>query len=112
MPQVKQSWWTTLFTTLLGAAHSFLLVLAVRPELVLCNGPGTCVPICYSAFVLRLVGVCSPKIVFVESFCRAQKLSLTGRLLYPLADKFLVQWPELLRGLPRAEYLGDVSAEY
>ena len=70
---------------------------------------GTCVAICYAAFLLRFLGLSDSHIVFVESVCRVQKLSLTGRLLYPIADKFLVQWPQLLQKCPRAEYLGDES---
>jgi hypothetical protein len=34
--------------------------------------------------------------VFIESFCRVQSLSLSGLLLYPLVDEFVVQWPQLV----------------
>jgi beta-1,4-N-acetylglucosaminyltransferase len=68
---------------------------------------GTCVPIVFVAFLYKLLGILDADIVFVESFCRVQKLSLTGKLLYPIADKFIVQWPQLLRQYGRAEYLGD-----
>ena len=44
--------------------------------------------------------------MFVESFARAQSLSLSGRILYPIADLFLVQWPALVAKYPRAEYHG------
>jgi beta-1,4-N-acetylglucosaminyltransferase len=35
-------------------------------------------------------------------------LSLSGRLLYPIADRFVVQWPQLAELHPRAEYLGRI----
>ena len=35
-------------------------------------------------------------IVFVESMCRVEKLSLSGRLLQPICARFFVQWPQLL----------------
>ena len=44
--------------------------------------------------------------MFVESFARVQALSLTGKLLYPLADRFVVQWPQLVQKHSAAEYLG------
>ena len=54
--------------------------------------------------------------MFVESFCRVQKwyqyllltcrLSVTGYLLYYVADSFVVQWPQLQRKYPRSVYLG------
>lgn len=106
--EVRQSWFTTVFTTLTALVQSFDLVCRTLPSVIICNGPGTCVPICYSAYFLKLlllpVQRYSPSIVFVESFCRVQHLSLTGRLLYPIADKFIVQWPQLLadKRYPRA----------
>ena len=66
---------------------------------------GTCVPICYCAFALKMLGIYNPKIVFVESFCRVEKLSLSGMLLYPIVDKFIVQWDDLARRYSKAEYL-------
>jgi beta-1,4-N-acetylglucosaminyltransferase len=113
--EVRQSWFSTIFTTLLALFQSFDLVCKTLPSVIICNGPGTCVPICFSAFILRLlllpVRRYRPSIVFVESFCRVQRLSLTGKLLYPIADKFIVQWPQLLskKTYPRAICLSDAS---
>ena len=46
----------------------------VQPDLVLVNGPGTCLPIAVSAFFFRIVGwKPETKIVFVESFCRVTR---------------------------------------
>jgi beta-1,4-N-acetylglucosaminyltransferase len=105
--EVGQSFVSSVLPTLLAAAESALLVLRAKPDVVLCNGPGTCVPVVAGALLARFLGVCDPSIVFVESFCRVESLSLTGRLLYRVADRFVVQWAELARRFPeRAEYLG------
>lgn len=47
-------------------------------------------------------------IVYVESFARVYSLSLTGKLMLKLriADRMLVQWPELHAKYPETEYLG------
>ena len=55
---------------------------------------------------LQFVGWCDTRIVFVESFCRTKSLSVTGRLLYPFACRFIVQWEELVDRYPRAECFG------
>jgi beta-1,4-N-acetylglucosaminyltransferase len=44
---------------------------------------------------LRFLGATRTKIIFVESFCRVQSLSMTGKILYYVADRFIVQWPGL-----------------
>lgn len=36
-----------------------------------------------------------PRVVFVESWARVSSISLSGRLLLPVVDRFLVQWPDL-----------------
>jgi len=48
------------------------------------------------------------KLVYVESITRVEKLALTGRLVYPLADSFFVQWASLGR-LRRARFHGSVA---
>ena len=48
--------------------------------------------------------------MYVESVCRVETLSATGRLLYHAgADRVLVQWPALARRYPRAEWLGRLT---
>ena len=106
--EVKQSWMSTVFTSMQSLAASFWLVWRLRPGVIICNGPGTCVLLCYAAFALRLLGVCQPVIIFVESFCRVTSLSLSGKLLYPIADKFVVQWPALADKYGKAEYMGRI----
>ena len=34
-------------------------------------------------------------------------LSLTGRLLYPIVDKFIVHWPELREQYPRSRLVSS-----
>jgi beta-1,4-N-acetylglucosaminyltransferase len=46
------------------------------------------------------------KVIFVETGSRVKKLSLTGRLVYPFADLFLVQWPGLAKRHRKAEFAG------
>jgi beta-1,4-N-acetylglucosaminyltransferase len=43
--------------------------------------------------------------IYVESWARVRRLSLSGTILVGVVDRFLVQW-EGLRGLGRAEYIG------
>ena len=99
--EVAQSWLTTPFTALWSLMFAFVLVFRVQPRVIVTCGPGTAVPLCYAAFFFSAIGV-SPRcrIVFVESFCRTRTLSLAGRLLLPVADRFFVQWPGLLERFP------------
>ena len=53
----------------------------------------------------RMLGI---KTVYVESLARIHELSMSGRMLYPVVDRFLVQWPELAEKYPRATFGGRV----
>lgn len=83
------------------------------PDLILCNGPATATILIFTSVLLRFfnVGGCETndkmRTIYVESWARVKKLSLSGVLLSRVVDRFLVQWPQLeenTRG--RAEYLG------
>lgn len=106
--KVRQSYWTSVFSTVVSVGHSIPLVCRVWPDLVLCNGPGTCIPVCVVAYLLKFMGLCDVKLVYIESVCRVQTLSLSGKLLYYLADHMVVQWPELQKKYPRTTYLGRI----
>ena len=46
------------------------------------------------------------KIIYIESLAKVKTLSLTGKNVYKIADKFYVQWKDLLKFYPKAEYIG------
>ncbi|KAI3661664.1 hypothetical protein MP638_002916 [Amoeboaphelidium occidentale] len=103
--EVGQSWISSIWTTLVASIHSLLLFWRLKPALIICNGPGTCVPFVYIAFLLKkMLFLSEPRIVYVESFARVSSLSLSGKLVYPVADKFIVQWRHLLEKYPKAQY--------
>ena len=108
--KVMQSYFTSIFTTLIAIAYSFSLVLSFSPELLLCNGPGTCLPVCFWAYIFKFIGWRSPRIVYVESLCRVKQFSLSGSLLYYLcvADIVYVQWSKMKKQYPRATYIGRI----
>ena len=81
--------------TLRNLARSLVIVLRERPQLVVSTGADVAVPVCIAA---RLLGA---RLVFIET---AGELAptLAGRLVYPFADLFVVQWPDKLQAFPRA----------
>ncbi|XP_014520032.1 UDP-N-acetylglucosamine transferase subunit ALG14 homolog isoform X2 [Vigna radiata var. radiata] len=106
--EVGQSYITSIWTTLIAMVHALWLMIKIRPEVILCNGPGTCIPLCAIAFIFKVVGIKWSSIFYVESIARVRRLSLSGLLLYKfrMADQLFVQWPQLQRQYPRATYVG------
>ncbi|XP_042901525.1 UDP-N-acetylglucosamine transferase subunit ALG14 [Parasteatoda tepidariorum] len=104
--EVAQSYITSVLTTLKASIFSFLLICRHMPDCLICNGPGTCVPLCLSAFLLHSLGLKHIKTIYVESICRVSTLSLSGKILYHLTDYFIVQWPDIRKKYPHAKYFG------
>ena len=72
-----------------------------RPDVLLATGGGVTVPL----FVMgKLMGA---RLIYVESLTRVDKPSLTGKLVYPLVDRFFVQWAEAATR-PRMEFVGNL----
>lgn len=85
----------------------FFKVLAIlrkeRPAWVISDGAEIAIPVFFAAKLLGL------KTMFIDSICRVNTPSFTGRIVYPLADVFFVQWPTLLsRYGSKARYEGGV----
>ncbi len=75
---------------------SLFLYLKIRPKVIVTTGAHTAVPICY---IGKLFG---SKIVFIETFANSKTKTLSGRLVYPIADLFIVQWEDMLKNYPNA----------
>ncbi|KAJ1806156.1 UDP-N-acetylglucosamine transferase subunit [Coemansia sp. RSA 2599] len=103
--EVGQSWSSAVFSSLSCLFSVCQTVFQHNPDVVLCNGPGNCVIVCAVALIPRFFGLKCIPIVYVESFARVRSLSLSGKLLYYMADRFVVQWPGLLQKYPSAEFI-------
>jgi len=73
-----------------------------KPEFLVTTGALIAFPFCLYG---KLLGT---KVIYIESFARVSDRSLTGRLVYPIADLFLVQWESLLELYPKAKYVGGI----
>ncbi|KAF2085947.1 glycosyltransferase family 1 protein, partial [Saccharata proteae CBS 121410] len=83
------------------------------PSLILTNGPGTAVIVLLASLLLRFFDVRGAnssgrmRSVYIESWARVKKLSLSGRLVVRVVDRFVVQWEGLVeRTGGRGEFLG------
>ncbi|MCR1900085.1 UDP-N-acetylglucosamine transferase subunit ALG14 [Irregularibacter muris] len=89
-----------IFKFLYNCIKSFFIFLKVRPDIVITTGAHTAVPMCYIAKVF------GRKVIFMESFAKIKTPTLSGRIVYPISDVFIVQWESLKSYYPKAVYLG------
>lgn len=73
-----------------------------KPELIISSGAAVAVPFFYLG---KLFGA---KTIYIEVFDRIDKPTLTGKLVYPITDCFIVQWEEMKKVYPKAVNLGSI----
>ena len=73
-----------------------------KPDLLISSGAAVAVPFFYLA---KLMG---KKLIYVEVYDRIDKPTLTGRLVYPIVDCFILQWEEQKQVYKKAVNLGSI----
>lgn len=81
---------------------AFRIMIKEKPDVIITTGVLAAYPFCVVAKLMR------KKVIYIESFARVTNKSLTGKLVYPFADLFLVQWESLMDLYPKAQYGGKI----
>lgn len=85
--------------------NTFLAIKILRkekPDIIISSGAAVAVPFFYIGKLRRT------KNIYIEVFDRIDKSTLTGKLVYPVTDKFIVQWEEMKKVYPKAINLGSI----
>ncbi len=78
------------------------VLLRERPDVIVSTGSAVAVPVFY---IGKLFG-CT--LVFIEVYDRIASPTLTGKLIHPIADLFVVQWEEQKEFYPKGVLLGQI----
>lgn len=71
-----------------------------KPTHIISFGAMCTVPVCIIGKLMNI------QVIYVESYTRLKDLSLSGKIIYPFADLFVVQWKQLVSKYPKAVYGG------
>lgn len=92
----KKNKFTYFFKFAANCFKSLYYYLKIHPKVVITTGTHTAVPMCYIA---RLLG---SKVIYIETFANHTTPTVAGRIIYPVATTFVVQWEELKQFYPKA----------
>lgn len=98
----KEFLFTYIFKFIYNSFKSLFLYLKYHPDYIITTGAHTSVVMSY---IGKIFG---SKIVYIETFANINSKSMSGKLTYPIADLFIVQWEEMLKLYPKAKYYGGV----
>ena len=73
-----------------------------KPDLIISSGAAVAVPFFYLG---KMMGA---KLIYIDVFDRIDKPTMTGKMVYPIVDKFIVQWEEMKKVYPKAVNFGSI----
>ena len=88
------------FKLIYNTFKSLFIYLKVHPDYIVTTGAHTAGTMCC---IGKLLG---SRIIYIETFANITTKTVTGKCLYPIADKFIVQWESMLKLYPEAVYGG------
>jgi len=85
--------------------NSFLagkILIKERPDIIISTGAAVAVPFFY---IGKLLGC---NLIFIEVYDRIYSPTLTGKLVYPITDSFILQWKEQKKFFPKGNVVGPL----
>ncbi|WP_339923304.1 PssD/Cps14F family polysaccharide biosynthesis glycosyltransferase [uncultured Cyclobacterium sp.] len=82
--------------------HTVKIIFGHFPKAIITTGSHTAVPMC---LVGKAMGI---KVVWILSYARIKSRAASADFIYPIADKFIIQWPEPQKYYKKAIYLGGI----
>lgn len=73
-----------------------------KPALLISTGAAVAVPFLY---IGKFLGA---KLIFIEVYDRIHSPTLTGKLVYPITDAFIIQWEKQKAFYPKAKLIGPL----
>lgn len=84
--------------------HSLKILFKTKARVLLGCGPSLVLPLFFLAKILF-----RKKLIFFESWVRVENKSISGKLIYPYCNLFLVQWPKLQKKYKKSVYAGRLG---
>lgn len=88
------------FILLINCFKSLFIYFKHCPDYIITTGTHTAGPMCCIGKIL------GSKIIYIETFANMVTKTATGRLIYPISDKFIVQWDSMKKLYPKADVGG------
>lgn len=87
---------------LINTKLAIKVLIKEKPNLIISSGAAVAVPFFY---IGKLFGA---KLIYIEVFDRIDKPTITGKIVYPIVDSFIVEWEEMKKVYPKAINLGSI----
>lgn len=87
---------------LINTRLAWKIIKQEKPDLIISSGAAVAVPFFY------LGKFSGAKLIYIEVFDRINQPTMTGKMVYPITDMFIVEWEEMKEVYPKAINLGSI----
>lgn len=102
LKQVNRHEFKFILYMILNTINTIAIFAKENPDIIISTGALATIPMCLIAKLFR------KKVIFIESFAKIKSPTLTGKLIYKLADQFYVQWEDMKEFYPDAICKGGI----
>jgi len=81
---------------------SIKILIKEKPDLIISTGAAPAIPFFY---IGKLLGA---KVIYIEVYDRIDKPTITGKLVHPISDLFILQWEEQKKFYSKGQVLGGI----
>lgn len=74
-----------------------------KPHVIISTGAAPAIPFFYIGKLFFRT-----KLIYIEVYDRIDTPTVTGKVVYPICDKFILQWEEQKKFYPKGEVLGGI----
>lgn len=102
--QVNRKEFLFLFKMILILIKSLYIFIKEKPDVIISTGVLSSIP------MLIIGHIFNKKVIYIESFAKISSPTMTGNLIYKhrIADRFYVQWENMLKFYPNAICKGGI----
>lgn len=87
---------------IINTNRAFKILLKEKPNLIISSGAAPAIPFFW---IGKMMGI---KSIYIEVYDRIDTSTIAGKMCYPVADKFIVEWEEMKKVYPKAINLGSI----
>ena len=91
-----------LWIFILNTLKAYQIIVKEHPRCIVSTGAHSCVPFFILGYIFRI------KLIYIESYAKVNKPSLTYKIINRLCNVIYVQHEEMIKIYPKAVYIGGV----
>lgn len=98
----KNNYFSYITSLLILSIQSIIIFFKIYPDIIISTGSITAIIFCSLAKIFH------KKVIYIETYAAIKKPSIAAKIIYPISNRFYIQWEEMKKFYPKAIYIGSL----